>query len=353
MPSEPPSDVEQALNLQAHLLAERVQHSGMYLHEPREFDVARRIYPVIARRLGVIEDLGTLTTPESRNIVRKVRLSDGSFGVLKVKGNARELGEGEVLESWHTRGLPCVEPLSWGYQQAEASGSKTTTTYLLTRYLEYPSLSTPTDLESKRQPVRNLVRFMRQFHLSGAGTSASRTWEQAMSLHLYWTLPHLRSHGFPEPADWSKKLHRLSEDGQVLLHGDPAGRNVLVQPSGNLCLLDPAGARRGMREADVGQICSQVGGIDHVEEAIQEAWNEDPTLHPGAISCFAGINFLNASGYLLADHFNPDTESARQSSKSQEAVEPVALEWLSVASRLIGAYQLEDPEPPSLAWATA
>ena len=264
--------------------------------------------------------------------------------MLKVIGNTRELGEGEVLERWRSRGLPCVELLSWGYHQAEANGSETTITYLLTRYLEHTSLPTPTDLDGKRHLVRKLVRFIRQFHVSGAGISASRTWEQATSLHLCWTLPHLRSHGFPEPPGWAEKLHRLSEDGQVLLHGDPAGRN--------LCLLDPAGARRGMREADVAQICSQVGGIDHVEEAIHEACNEDPTLHPGAISCFAGINFLNASGYLLADHFHPDTESARQSSTSRGAVEPVAREWLSVASRLIGAYRLEGPEPPSRAWAT-
>ena len=106
VPFELTSDVEQTLDLQADLLAERVRHSGMYLHEPQEFDVARRIYPVLAERLGVVEDLGTLTTPESRNVVRKVRLADGSFGVLKVIGNTRELGEGEVLERWRSRGLP-------------------------------------------------------------------------------------------------------------------------------------------------------------------------------------------------------------------------------------------------------
>ncbi len=125
-----PADLEQ----QHAALRERVIQSGLYQNEIAEFTVARSEYPFIAARAGVVADLGSLTTDESRNIVRKVRLADGRLAVLKVMGHRREQGEGEVLAAWTAKGLPCVRPLEWGYGQ---------TSWVLTE--SAPSMATAPD----------------------------------------------------------------------------------------------------------------------------------------------------------------------------------------------------------------
>jgi hypothetical protein len=91
--------VEADLARQAAALSKRVRGSGLYTHEVHEFEVARLVHRRVAPALG-LTDLGTLTTPESRNIVRKVRRPDGSTAVLKVIGNLREPGEAEALRAW-------------------------------------------------------------------------------------------------------------------------------------------------------------------------------------------------------------------------------------------------------------
>jgi hypothetical protein len=103
------------IEAQRMALLRRVKQSGLYLNEIEEFDVAVQAYYQIVSGLGVEQDIRSMATPESRNFIRLVRLKDGGLAVLKVIGNTREPGEGEVLAAWHKAGLPSVEPICWGY----------------------------------------------------------------------------------------------------------------------------------------------------------------------------------------------------------------------------------------------
>jgi hypothetical protein len=293
------TDADADLSDQLSALERRVAASGLYTHEPSEFRVAVAAYRVVSERLGVVEDRGTLTTAESRNIVRRVRLHDGSEACLKVVGNTREPGEGEVLEAWHALGLPCVEPLAWGY---EGRGS-----YLLTRFVDAPTLPRTFEgpVEARVDVASRLIALMRRFHDAPVRVSRARTWEQRMRTHLHWTLPLLRERGVQEPPGWEARLAELSAQGRCILHGDPAGGNVLQGPDG-LILLDPPGALRGLREADAAQICSQIGGAEHAEELIDAVCAHHRWLEPGGVAALAGVNFLTWAGYALAGHENPD-----------------------------------------------
>jgi hypothetical protein len=304
---------EEELALQQAALDQRVAQSGLYTHEPFELRAAVTAYRALWDRLGLREDLGTLATPESRNVVRKVRLADGREAVAKVIGNVREPGEGEVLAAWRALGLPCVEPLNWGYVRVRVDATTRTAAYLLTEFLDAPTF--PRSFEGaavaeRRDAALRLVALIRPFHAADVRISRARSWEDRLRLHLRWTLPLLREQGIEEPRGWEATLAALSAEGRCILHGDPAGANVLVAADGRLVLLDPPGALRGLREADVAQICSQVGGERDVEEVIAAVCDDDPRLDPSAVSALAGLNFLTWAGYFLADHPNPDTPAA-------------------------------------------
>ena len=109
--------LEEEIQAQKIALESRVKQSGLYAREVAEFEIAWKAYRDLHGRIGIEDDFGSLTTSESRNLVRRVRLRDGVQAVVKVVGNTREPGEGEVLKGWHHSGLPCVEPINWGYQR--------------------------------------------------------------------------------------------------------------------------------------------------------------------------------------------------------------------------------------------
>jgi hypothetical protein len=295
---------EADLARQLDALAQRVAASGLYTHEPAEFRMAVRAYGVLWDRLGVAEDAGSLTTAESRNVVRRVRLTGGDEAVLKIMGNVREPGEGEVLTAWHAAGLPCAEPLDWGYLRVGGAPAS----YVLTRFVAAPAFPRSFDgrpLAERVAAARRLAEFIRPFHAAAIRVSRARSWEDRLRLHLQWTLPPLIAHGAEPPAGWEQRLAALSAQGRVIVHGDPAGANVL-EGDGGLLLLDPPGALQALPEADVAQICSQVGGAEHAEAVIAAVCEQDPHLDPGAVAALAGLNFLTWAGYSFAGHSNPD-----------------------------------------------
>lgn len=325
-----PADLKQ----QQAALRDRVTQSGLYRNEIAEFGVALEEYPGIAARVGVVQDLGTLTTHESRNIVRKVRLADERLAVLKVMGHRREQGEGEVLASWTAKGLPCVRPLKWGYERSS---------WLLTSYFPLPTMRIAPDPEGRATDVRRLVEFMRPFHLSGATVPQTRTWRDRLDAHLRWTLPLTREYRLAEPPHWEAKL-AAAVSGETLLHGDPAGSNVLVADDGSFVLLDPPGAIRGPREADAGQIASHVGcghtggPADKAAEVIalvDEAAAADPTLDPRPLALFAGLNLLVWAGYFLARHEHPATGRV-----NGQVPVSAAEAYLAVSRSLVGRFPL-------------
>ena len=90
-------------------------------------------------------------------------------------------------------------------------------------------------------------------------------------------------------------------------------------------------------EADIAQICSQVGEVEATAEMIELASSNDPSLDPSAIAGFAGLNFLIWGGYLLAQHSNPD---ARRSGSTTEAARHDAERYLALARQLCREYRL-------------
>jgi hypothetical protein len=316
-------------------LCNRVNDSGLYLNEIEEFDVAVKAYGEISHRLGIVEDIRNLTTPESRNLVRHVCLKDSSLAVLKIVGNTREAGEGELLSAWYQAGLPTVEPISWGHIRVVVSGTGRTATYVLTKFVESRPLSQPRTLVQRKERVTQLVSLVRPFHDAQIQVSRARRWSDRIHQHLRWTLPLVRQHGLREPDQWTEKLDRLSEDGRFVVHGDPASSNVLDTADG-LLLFDPPGALIALPEADIAQICSQVGGVEATAEMIELVSNHDPTLDPSAIAGFAGLNFLVWGGYFLVQHPNPD---ARHSEQTAAASRQDAERYLALSRQLIREYR--------------
>lgn len=329
--------IEAELAQQRRALNARVTASGLYTHEPEEFEIAIGAYRRLTERFAVDSDLRSLTTPESRNIVRLVTMRDGSAAVLKVMGHGREPGEGEVLRAWQACGLPCANPLDWGYDTLLVGGNERTASFILTTYIEgMPLAHRLTDsLEDKERQLEELLELIQRFHAATPNVSTARSWSDRMWLHLKWTLPLVRDAGFHEPKGWREKLRILSDRGRIVIHGDPAGANVLRTRSG-LVLLDPPGALIASREADVAQICSQVGGANLASRMIAQACELDHTLHPEALACLAGINILVWAGYLLVGHENPDVAEDRSTVRAQELDE--AANYLSLATTLIECF---------------
>ena len=312
----------------------RVEQSGLYLNEIDEFDAAVQAYSHIAGRVGIAEDIRNLTTPESRNLVRQVRLDDASLAVLKITGSTREPGEGELLAAWYRAGLPTVQPISWGHVRVAGSEVRTAS-YVMTRFVESRLLPEPRTLAERKERVTQLVSLVRPFHEAHIRVSRARRWSDRTNQHLRWTLPLLREHALAEPEQWAEKLGRLSQDGRVVIHGDPAGSNVLDTGHG-LVLIDPPGALVALPEADIAQICCQVGGVEAAVELIGLVSGRDPALDPSAIAGFAGLNFLVWGGYLLAQHPNPDARIGPSTEVARRDCE----RYLALARKLLSEYRL-------------
>ena len=329
-----PPGTETELAQQRRLLNARVTGSGLYTHEPQEFETAIRAYRRLVERLAIESDMRSLATPESRNIVRLVTRADGSAAALKVMGHGREPGEGEVLRGWRQCGLPCVNPLDWGYDRPPGRGASRTASFIMTAYIEGEPLAHPAadSLEEKERQLEELLDFIQPFHSAALNVSTGRSWSDRMWLHLKWTVPLITAAGLREPEGWREKLQILSDRGRTIIHGDPAGANILRTSSG-LILLDPPGALVASREADVAQICSQVGGAPLAPRMIAKACDLDPTLYPEALACLTGINILVWTGYLLVGHDNPDVAEDRSTERDRQMIE--AANYLSFASELI------------------
>ena len=146
----------QQIATQRRALRARVEESGLYLNEIEEFEVAVDAYAQVLGRLNIDDDLGSLATSESRNLIRKVQLKDDGLGVLKVIGNTREPGEGELLATWHHAGLPSVRPMTWGYVQVRDGKSSRTAMYLLTESTRSPPAAKTQDAGPATRPSQRI-----------------------------------------------------------------------------------------------------------------------------------------------------------------------------------------------------
>lgn len=285
---------------------------------------------------AIDRELGRLGTSESRNIVRRVRLVDDTEAVIKVIGNTREPGEGALLAAWHELGLPCLEPLDWGYIRVGEDGLSGVATYLMTRFVEGEPVRTDSlDDNQRRTLTLELVDFIAPFHRANARVATVRTWRARLDQHLRQVLPAIDRSGLPQPAAWSEKLSWISGMGTVTVHGDPAGPNVLRTDRG-LVLMDPPGALRAVPEADLAQICFQTSNRDlTVLELIDLVCRRDRTVNPAFLCFFVAMNLLIVAGYLLTDHYNPDADASRSTQRSSlEAAEDAMRLSRSLAEQL-------------------
>ena len=341
-----PAAVEEDLSRQAAALSERVRASGLYTHEVAEFEVARLVHRWVVPALG-LTDMGTLTSPESRNIVRKVRRADGTTAALKVIGNLREPGEAQALAAWAAHGLPCVWPLAGEENPLVPGAGRVSASYLLTEYIDRPVLLVPDSagLAQRETITRRLTGCVSAFHEAPiAAPGCARTWVDRVGAHLRWTLPLVRRARLAEPARWQDKLAVAAARDGRLLHGDASGANALVVGDGSLMLLDPPGAIRGPREADAGHIVSYVAcaGTRPAEEKaadiaplVRAACEAAPWLDRPAVSLFAGVNLLTWAGYFLAGHFNRYAGSAGGGAGAADRIGQASA-YLAAAARLLG-----------------
>lgn len=307
-----------SVEAQGHALSNRVKASGMYTHELEEFEFVKASYPEVAQGVGIVLDIRSLTTPESRNLVRLVRRAGGELAVLKLVGNTREPGEGAVLRTWYEQGLPCVSPLAWGEVRVSVGDRAGTVSYLLTDYLPYPTVP-PVGSRTVADRASLLARFMTllaPFHIPADELpedvlTPARTWADRMHLHLRWAIPALRRRSAPEPHGWESTLLEASATGRrVLLHGDVSPSNVLDGGDNGLFLFDPPGALVGPPEADVGHMCSHLGGAAHAAQLVEEACRHDPRLERDQVAFFAGVDLLLWAGYVAASHMSPHVTGA-------------------------------------------
>lgn len=315
----------------------------MYAREPAEFLVARRAYVQLTEELGVERDLGSLGTPESRNIVRHVALRTGREAVLKVAGHTREPGEGEALAAWYRAGLPCVRPIEWGYRRVSASDGAATASFVVTELVGTARPPTPS-IDGRGTRIARALRladFIAPFHAADVRLPLSRDWAARSAEHLCWTLPVIRATGLPEPPDWSRKLRWASDLGTTTIHGDPAGSNVLDSPNG-LVAIDPPGAVRAPREADLARICVQADDASDVVSVMEAVWAEHRHLNFDLLAFFVGMELFVVAGYLLADHLNPD--ATRVAAGGTPSRNEHATRTLATATDLIGELRLP-PNP--------
>jgi len=338
--------VEADLARQAAALGERVRASGLYTHEVDEFEVARQVHRRVAPELG-LADLGSLTTPESRNIVRKVQRPDGSTAVLKVIGNLREPGEAEALRAWSACGLPCVRPLTWGDVLLVPGAGPPVASYVLTEYVDRPVLVVPdgTSLAERERITCRLTLCVSAFHEAPVRVpDRARSWVDRVGAHLRWTLPLIRRERLAEPFGWQGKLEAACARESRLLHGDASGANALVLGDGSLVLLDPPGAIRGPREADIGHIVSYVACVGSrtaeekvadIDPLLRTACEASPSLDPAAVALFAGVNLLTWAGYFLVGHVNRNAGSSGVGGDSPRPLDQASA-YLAGAAHFLG-----------------
>lgn len=280
---------------------------GRYLAEVSRLKVAQTGYWSAARRLGVVADLGTMTKPGSRHVVRKVLLPGGVTGVLKLVGNLSEPGEPEALAEWRRHGLPAAEPLGGGVVLGrDGEGDPRPTLYSLTRYLEGTrSLQKPVDLAAQVAMTRHLLDFLVPFHASGAvPPQGARRIGDVLQHHLDETVPILEHHGLRLPSGWHRALANVDGRGHHLVHADLVAVNFLTlepespdaRPS---FLIDPAGAVSGPVEAALGRLCFQMSSAEHVSVLTELTVSRDPTVQLEPLEAVAGLHIFIEAGYPL------------------------------------------------------
>lgn len=284
-----------------------------------------------------------------RNVIRFVRFPSGNgFGPLRVlKCSAPWAAVSspapyESLHAWRIRRLPCVEPIDGGVTEVSVDGLWQRVEFLVMEFVDGHKLSAdrPCDNSDEHQlaVIARLTDFIRQFHLSGATIERPLTWGDywftsldAASRFLASDHPDLGwSVPFGSYDAWREEIEVLSA-GDVLLHGNCRGANVLVRSVSreweDLVLVDPIGGIVARREWEMGIGCAvEISRPEQLPSALDAVIEEDrrftslsnsplSPLDPGVLAYAAGTVAVFRAANSVTTGVNecmPPIEGARE-----------------------------------------
>jgi hypothetical protein len=166
-------------------------------------------------------------SPLSANVLREVRLGDGSLAVLKLIGEPQS-AEAATLAAWTLYRVPCAPLLDHGV----GTHSPDVTHLLLGKV---PGAALPhTEMAAA---TTQAVRLFRRAHLKPP--VEVEPLHGFLSPRLHEAVQIWRESGLPSPDDASRVLTDPDIE-PVLLHGDAVGFNLL-RSRDELALIDPAG----------------------------------------------------------------------------------------------------------------
>ncbi|MGW6143981.1 hypothetical protein [Streptomyces sp. NPDC055140] len=214
-----------------------------------------------------LTDLGPMVgSPLSPNVLREVRLGDGSVAVLKLIGEPQH-AEAATLAAWTAHRVPCAPLLDHG-----VGAHAPDITHLLLGKVSAVGLL-HTEMAAATEQV---VRLFLQAHLTPPAGVARLQDFLGPKLHNAIRIWH--EAGLPSPDG---VLHILEDPAiePVLLHGDAVGFNLL-RSEGELALIDPAGVC-GPAEFDAARWvarCLAVTGPSTLAALTETALSADPSL---------------------------------------------------------------------------
>ncbi|MFF1570942.1 hypothetical protein ACFVY1_47850 [Streptomyces sp. NPDC058293] len=230
------------------------------------FERAAEALPVYLAALE-LTDAGPMSgSPLSANVLREVRLGDGSVAVLKLIGEP-QLAEAATLAAWTAHQVPCAPLLDHGVGALAPD-----VTHLLLG--KVPGAGLPhTQMAAA---TKQAVQLFRRAHMTPPADVAP--FHDFLGPRLQKAVQIWRESGLPSPDRALQVLTDLDTE-PVLLHGDAVGLNLLKSKDG-LALIDPAGVC-GPAEFDAARWvarCLTVAGPDALNGLTETALSADPLL---------------------------------------------------------------------------
>ncbi|MFE4772985.1 hypothetical protein [Streptomyces sp. NPDC056713] len=228
-----------------------------------------------------LTDVGPMAgSPLSANVLREVRLGDGSLAVLKLIGEPQS-AEAATLAAWTAHRVPCAPLLDHG-----VGAHVPDVTHLLLG--KVPGAALPhTEMAAATTQV---VRLFRRAHLKPP--AEVEPLHGFLSPRLHEAVQIWRESGLPSPDDALRVLTDPDIE-PVLLHGDAVGFNLLRSGDG-LALIDPAGVC-GPAEFDAARWVARslaVTGPGALDALTEVALSADPLLQRSRFDACVAVELV-------------------------------------------------------------
>ncbi|MFC9537717.1 hypothetical protein ACFT38_45860 [Streptomyces sp. NPDC056975] len=228
-----------------------------------------------------LTDVGPMAgSPLSANVLREVRLGDGSLAVLKLIGEPQS-AEAATLAAWTAHRVPCAPLLDHG-----VGAHVPDVTHLLLG--KVPGAALPhTEMAAATAQV---VRLFRRAHLQPP--AEVEPLHGFLSPRLHEAVQIWRESGLPSPDDALRVLTDPDIE-PVLLHGDAVGFNLL-RSGDELALIDPAGVC-GPAEFDAARWVARslaVTGPGALDALTEVALSADPLLQRSRFDACVAVELV-------------------------------------------------------------